>query len=67
MSLYTKFRKILILSVTKYPIILMIPNIDTKSKISAGGYAAFFPLKKNAMLKMAQKNAIGMKIYNIIS
>jgi hypothetical protein len=45
----------------------MIPNIDTKSKISAGGYAAFFPLKKNAMLKMAQKNAIGMKIYNIIS
>jgi len=40
--------------------ILIIPNIDTKSRISAGGSAAFLPLRKKAILKMAQKNAIGI-------
>jgi hypothetical protein len=45
----------------------MMPNIDTKSKISAGGYAAFFPLKKKAILKIAQTKAMGMMMYRIIS
>jgi hypothetical protein len=53
--------------VAKYPIILIIPKIETKRRISAGGYAAFLPLKKKAILKMAQKNAMGMMIYRTIS
>jgi len=43
-----------------YPITLMIPNTDTNIRMSAGGYAAFFPLRKKAILKMAQIRAMGM-------